>query len=288
MTAPTMLANGLGFTEGPVASHDGTVWITSITHGVIYRIDRDGSIIETVDTGGGPNGLTLAKDGTVYVAQNGGAWGGKPGVPGGIQCVQDGKVTQILEGQGLHAPNDLCFGPDGRLYFTDPRGAAPGREVDLEDATSVLPGRLYVCNRDGSNLEMLWEGPGLINGLAFGPGGDELFVAQTVSPHLVHVAPFKDGALGGFTEYLHGGVIIPDGFAIAANGTVWLAATHDDSVHAYDRSGTLIERIECGAGSLPTNVCFGLIDETNLYIAASGTEAVLRVDVETPGLPLYD
>jgi gluconolactonase len=280
-----VLAEGLGFTEGPLALGDGSVWVTSITHGALYRIDPNGKILDKVDTGGGPNGIAMASNGDLYVAQNGGHWGGKEGTRPGIQRVRDGKVEHILSGSGLSIPNDLCFGPDGRLYFTDPRGAAPGREIDQFDASANLPGRLYVCDRDGSNLELLWEEPSLINGLAFG-SPHELYVAQTATPHLIHRAEFIDGGLSDFDVFR---VLdfVPDGFAVAADGSLWLAATFDNSVQAIDPSGAVIERIDCGPGSTPTNVCFGAGDSNTLFITASERGAVMRVETPATGLPLY-
>src|SRR3546814_5073498 len=78
---------------------------------------------------------------------------------------------------GMAAPNDLCFGPDGRFYFTDPRAPA-----DPADRDSALPGRLYACARDGTGIELLHEGPRFINGLAFSARGEALFLAETAFP----------------------------------------------------------------------------------------------------------
>jgi len=42
MAEPRVVAEGLGFTEGPVWTRDGRLLVTSIDHGVIYEIDSDG------------------------------------------------------------------------------------------------------------------------------------------------------------------------------------------------------------------------------------------------------
>jgi gluconolactonase len=70
-----VIADGLGFTEGPVWLPDGRVALTSISHGCVYVVDPSGGPHQRIDTGGGPNGLACSADGTLYVAQNGGAWG---------------------------------------------------------------------------------------------------------------------------------------------------------------------------------------------------------------------
>jgi len=42
MAEPRVVAEGLGFTEGPVWTRDGRLLVTSIDHGVIYQIGAGG------------------------------------------------------------------------------------------------------------------------------------------------------------------------------------------------------------------------------------------------------
>lgn len=273
------LADGLGFTEGPVALADGSIWVTAIGSGMLYHIMPDGRIESQVHVGGGANGLTIDRDGVLYVAQNGGAWSEIKDRAAGIQRVINGKVDYIVT--GVDAPNDLCFGPDGRLYFTDPRAAA-----DPLDRDSALPGRLYACARDGSGLEMLHEGTRFINGLGFNPDGTRLFIAETCAPHRILSAPYHDGVVGEFEEFalLDGG--FPDGLAFAADGTLWVAATMDHSIQIFGTDGQLLRKIDCGPDSLPTNICFSLADPAAVYVTASGLGAVLRAPCDVRGVAL--
>jgi hypothetical protein len=73
-----VLATGLGFVEGPVQLPDGDVAVASITEGAVFRLAPDGAVRARIETGGGPNGLAVDADGAIYVAQNGGIWGGRP------------------------------------------------------------------------------------------------------------------------------------------------------------------------------------------------------------------
>jgi gluconolactonase len=276
-----VLASGLGFVEGPIALPDGDVVVTSITEGGLIRISPDGSVRARIATGGGPNGLALDGRGRWYVAQNGGIWGGQPGCPGGIQRVDDGLVEHLVS-DALETPNDLCFGPDGRLYFTDPRG-----ESAPPDPSSAKPGRLYACDPDGGGLELLLEGPRFINGLAFTPAADALYVVETALPHRVMRADWSPSGLGELEEVyvLQGG--FPDGLAVDTNGRLWVAATFDDSIHVVAPDGRLERKLACGEGALPTNCCFGGPDGRVLYVAASGAGAVLRAEVDARGLRLF-
>jgi len=67
----TMLATGLGFPEGPVVCHDGSVVLTEIRHGRSTRVFPDGSARVFSHTGGGPNGLASGPDGAFYLCNNG-------------------------------------------------------------------------------------------------------------------------------------------------------------------------------------------------------------------------
>ena len=53
-------------------------------------------------------------------------------------------VATAVAGLALEGPNDLAFGPDGRLWFTDPRGAADPARTTGRAASSPStwgPGR---------------------------------------------------------------------------------------------------------------------------------------------------
>ncbi len=54
MSDVTMLATGLGFPEGPVVCHDGSVVLTEIRHGRCTRVTPDGRTSVFSHTGGGP------------------------------------------------------------------------------------------------------------------------------------------------------------------------------------------------------------------------------------------
>src|SRR5262245_36446336 len=123
----TQIVDGLEFPEGPVWL-DGVLWFSGITGGRLSGRTPDGGVSRggrVGDTGGGPNGATAGGDGWIYVPQNGGMGRG-PRATRGIQRVAaDGTVEVVATAVGgytLDGPNDLAFGDDGRLWFTDPRG----------------------------------------------------------------------------------------------------------------------------------------------------------------------
>lgn len=278
MTAhPEVLLDDVGFVEGPAACDDGTVAFTSITQAAVYRRAVDGTV-KKVSTGGGPNGLTVGADGALFVAQNGGLYGGMEGTDPGIQRITRDDVEHLLtipDG----APNDLCFGPDGRLYFTDSRAAWDG-------AGPAPVGQLLSCSADGSDLVQLFDGLAFANGLAFDHEGAHLVVVESEPRRILIFEWSGTDGLGEPSEFCRlqsGG---PDGVAFDRDGHLWVAATTADAVEVYAPTGSLIARHDFGPGSMPTNCCFGVADPSNLYVTAAGTGQLLRLATSTTGAAL--
>ena len=104
-----IIAENVGFTEGPLVTQTGDVVFTSIDHGRLYKA-VDGRAESVAETGSGPNGAREGRHGCIYVAQNGGAWPARrwPHMTGGIQVVRPGGRVEYLT-QDPISPNDLCF-----------------------------------------------------------------------------------------------------------------------------------------------------------------------------------
>ena len=271
------LADGLAFPEGPVWDDaTGSLLFTEITAGRISRRTPDGSVRPVADTGGGPNGATLGGDGALYVTQNGGMTKA-PRVHGAIQRVgADGAVSTVVEqvaGVELEGPNDLAFGPDGRLWFTDPRGAADPRR-------NKLPGRLFVLDVPTGDGELVAEvGPVFPNGIAFTADGTLLW-SESFSHRIMRLADGGSPELVVELPERHH----PDGFCIGADGRLYVASTLAHCVSVVE-GDDVVDRLHCGdEGTLVTNCCFG---GTDLYVTESGLGTLWRFPVGVEGLPLH-
>ena len=61
-----VMATDLRFPEGPLAMADGSVILGEIAGGTVTRVMPDGTKTVVSAAGGGPNGLALGPDGTLY------------------------------------------------------------------------------------------------------------------------------------------------------------------------------------------------------------------------------
>lgn len=271
MSAGEIVASGLAFPEGPVW-RDGGLVFTEIYGGVVSRWTPDGAVELVAATGGGPNGAAVGPDGAYYITQNGGLTGAER-VTAGIQRIgSDGEVAMVLTevaGLPLDRPNDLAFGPDGRAWFTDPRGPA-------DPAQNDLPGRVFVVDLATGKGELALElGPVFPNGIAFLADGS-LVWTESFSRRVMRLTDDGPELLIELPER-HA----PDGLCVGQDGRLYVASTFAHCVSVVE-GGEIVERLMCGDGMV-TNCCFG---GTSLYVTESRRGTLWRFAVGQEGLGL--
>jgi len=277
----TILAEGLRFPEGPVWLGPRRVAFTEI-RGQCVSLWDDGSVRCIAVTGGGANGATLGPDGALYVANNGGLslghegrWTAPDPIPGRIQRVTlAGEVTDVaveLPGVPPNRPNDLCFGPDGLLYYTDPH--------NWEDLANLGVGRVARTTLDG-RVELVAEVPAFPNGIAFGPD-DRLYVAQSVTQKILVMESRPGTPIREHCTLPHG---YPDGFCFDREGGLYVAGSLGDVIVLFHPDGRVRDVIEMGDGTEPTNCCLG---DGVLYVTLSGTGQLVSIELPAEPLPLH-
>ena len=270
-----VIAENVGRTEGPVLRQNGELLFTSMDLGYLYRM-KGGKAEIFGDTGGSPNGATEAKDGRIYITQASGRHNPdttrRPLDTGGIQVVDtSGKVDWLT--QDPIAPNDLCFGPDGWLYFTDP--TRPKHGQDRRD-----DGRLFRIDVATGECVWLTSLPWYPNGLAFG-ADEKLYVASTGESRFARFT-VENGKLGKEETFCTMVSGRPDGFLFDADGNLTTAALPYGNqklaqIQVYDRAGKLVDTFEApDEGHRYTNVVLG--PEKVLYLTDVTGGRVLAID----------
>ena len=278
---PTVLAGGLEFPEGTVWLGPHRVAFTEIRGQRVSLWER-GAVRPIAHTGGGANGATLGPDGALYVANNGGLslghegkWTAPEPIAGRLQRVGlDGTVRDVaseLPGAPPNRPNDLCFGPDGLLYYTDPH--------NWEDLANLGVGRVARTTLAG-RVELVAEVPAFPNGIAFGPD-DRLYVAQSVTQQIL-VMDARPGT--SFTTHSTLPRGFPDGFCFDAAGRLYVAGSLGDVLVVFEPDASVRDVIEMGAGTEPTNCCLG---DGMLYVTLSGTGQLVSLPMPVEPLALY-
>lgn len=272
-----IVTSGAGFTEGPVITQDGHLICTSIDHGCLYRLGPAGPEVHAV-TGGGPNGAAEGPGGVIYVAQNGGRRPARrwPYVTGGVQAAGPGGRVDWVTTDPI-SPNDLCFGPDGLLYITDPT-RRPARD----------DGRIWRCDPGSGDAELLTSVPFYPNGIGFGLEDDALYVASTGQSAIVRF-PVGGGGLGRPEPFVTMSYGMPDGFAFSQDGNLVVAAVGQSGpgeIQTYDRSGRLVDVFRPSASAKVTNVA--LSGDGVLMVTDAEAGAVLAIrDWPERGLALH-
>src|SRR5258708_3329839 len=167
------------FIEGPSFDADGNLYIVDIPFGRIFKIAPDRKWSLVVEYEGWPNGLKIAADGRILVAD----------YRRGIMelDLRAGRMVPVLASRNselFRGCNDLHIASNGDIYFTD-QG-----QTGLHDPT----GRVYRLRTSGQ-LDCLMHTGISPNGLVLDSHEAVLFVAMT-RDNSVWRAPFmKDGSV---------------------------------------------------------------------------------------------
>jgi gluconolactonase len=276
----TVLSEDIGCAEGPVQLPDGDFAVVSVDCGILYRITPAGERTGLAMTGGGPNGLTVGADGTVFVAQSGGRRGLGPPfrrvMPGGVQAVRpDGGQDWIT--LDPISPNDLCFGPDGHLYVTDPTD-------ELRD------GRIWRVDVERRQAELLLSVDWYTNGIGFGLGDEYLYVTSTWEGR-VYRFPFDGGTLSKpevAFEVPHGH---PDGFAFDTEGNLVLGVLRrpgPTEIQTWTPKGELLDTFAPGHTASFTNLMITPDSRLVVTLYRGAPRGVLMIEPwPRVGLPLH-
>lgn len=226
-TQLTLVGKGFGFTEGPVWSPAGFLYVSDEKQNKIYRLYQDGHK-EAVISLGDPDGNTYDRQGHLIDCAS--------VLRAIIEITSEGRYTVLADryqGKKFNSPNDVIIGPDGVIYFTDPTLDLP------KNRKQEIPFRgVYRLDKAG-NIRLLTKDLTQPNGLAFSPDGKRFYVddSERCNIRLYDVAP--DGSIGNgrifATEPGHPDDGVPDGMKVDEQGNLFV--TGPKGIWVWDPQG---------------------------------------------------
>jgi gluconolactonase len=261
------------FLEGPSFDRDGNLWVTDIPYGRIFRISPAGEWTLAAEYDGWPNGLKIHRDGRIFLAD----------YRHGILCLDpaSGRVEPVLTSrytEHFRGCNDLVFGGDGRLYFTD----------QGQSGAHMPNGRVYRYDLGADRLDLLIDTGPSPNGLVLNGREDVLYVGMTRANAVWRLPLMEDGGVSkaGVFLQLSGGTG-PDGLAIGEDDGLFVAHVGMGSVWGFSPLGEPLWRIRSPAGLANTNLAFGGPDNRRLYVTESASGSILTADLPVAGRRMF-
>ncbi|MBI2205957.1 MAG: SMP-30/gluconolactonase/LRE family protein [Candidatus Rokubacteria bacterium] len=271
------LATGYGLIEGPVWRPGRGLYFSDVVNGGVFLLSPSGAGSTAIPHRRGIGGMALHATGGLVV-------GGR-----NIAFKRFGgdDTVVLLDSAALPGAvgfNDLTTDAAGRIYV----GSLAFRVVHGE---TPKPGHLHVIDLDGT-MRTISDGVMLTNGLGFSPDGTRLYHSDSRS-HLVRVYDVRaDGSVGGWRPFATvTPPAIPDGLAVAEDGSVWVALADGGVVLVLEPDGSERARLPVPL-PMVTSVCFGGDDLRDLYVVTGSRGGpgpncgtVYRTRVDVPGLP---
>jgi len=271
----------------------------------------------------GPEGITVGRDGNVYVTTFGFTNNSAVSAPGHLIVFRpDGQLVRdvVVAGSSSHLVG-LGFNPaTGDLIVLDFPNKAALKVDPVTGSSSIFmtatgnaflngltfdrEGNLYVSD---SVQGIIWKtgpqgGPGVpwvsdpllistgfppfgANGLGFNNSGKALFVANTGNSAIVKI-PVTNGAPGAPAVFING-ALTADGLTIDRHDNIWIASNQGDEVIGISPSGRAIARLGRFQGVTDEGLPRGLLFPSSLSFSLDGRILYvtnLALDVRLLGL----
>jgi gluconolactonase len=272
------LATGYTLIEGPVWDPARGLLFSDVHDGGVFCLAASGAVTPVIEHRRGIGGIALHQRGGLVVGGRNIAYKG-PAAAGTVVLLDSESAGG---GAGF---NDLTTDEAGRIYVGS-LGMSP-----FDAGAEPKPGALHVIDLDGS-ARTLWSGVKLTNGLGFSPDGKRLYHSDSRA-NIVGVYDVRaDGSVGERRVFARVEPGVPDGLAVAEDGSVWVASAGGGAVRVFDADGSERAPIPVPQPGV-TSLCFGGDDLRDLYVVtgtvggpSDHTGSVYRMDVDVPGLPV--
>jgi len=286
------------WTEGPVWTHDGSIFLAEIPANNIVRWTASGGATVFLHPSGytgsapykgpepGSNAMTLDATGRLTVAGHArrNVWRFESLDPHALITV----LADSYEGKKLNSPNDLIYKSDGSLYFTDPPYGLPTQGDSDPEKELKVNGVYRIPNASRQNpgappdrdkLQLVIGDLGRPNGIAFSPDEKYLYIAESGVKQWLRYRVLPDGSVTEKLMLLDASKDTrpgsPDGIKVDKEGNLYGSAPGGLWIISPDGKhlGTIAfpERV--------ANMTWGDADGKSLYITASTSLYRIRLKI---------
>ena len=265
-----LVAEGLGFAEGPASDHKGNLYFTDFPNNRVHRLSPSGELTIVVENSGQANGLMINRSGELFACQ----------MDGRLVAYSMDKPAKVrivaakYNGRAFNAPNDLVIDAAGGVYFTDP----PLEKTPLrQDRIAV-----YYVTVDG-HVSRLIDDLEFPNGVMLSPDEKTLYVVNSKSPQVMAYPVEGIGQIGEARVFCvlkqksNANMTGGDGLTVDAKGNLYIASPL--GIQVFDSTGTSLGAI--AAPKQPYNVTFGGPSGRTLFIAAESS--IYAAKMAVPG-----
>jgi gluconolactonase len=255
----TRFSSGYAYVSALAWSREGYLLVADAPAGKISRIDSKGTAVWRQDLRA--TGLAFGDKGDLYVAEG--------PLRRLVVLERKAKALEVVagawEGKPLNGPYSVAATRNGHVYFSDPAFASADLRRDLPyyGIYHVSPkGQMDVVAKLASR-------PG---GLAVSEDGKTLYAASVDERAVIAWSLDRNGVASGQRVFVNGLAGVPDGIALAPDGSVWIAA---GQVEVFSPEGKKLAQWEFA--DKPAQIEFGEDDLRTAFVSAGSIVYRLRI-----------
>jgi sugar lactone lactonase YvrE len=262
-----MFGSGLDHSEGICLAPDGNLYVGGEA-GQLYRVDPDGAVVELLTTGGFLLGLAADRESRIYA------------IDLTAKCVwriDPRDSSKEIWAEGFGVPNWGAFDSDGNYFISDSGG------------WGASDGKIWRISPGGKPEVWSSESCNFPNGLALSPDCSHLYVLESLPAALVEIPIEADGSAGSRRLLCDMGVSVPDGVALAEDGSFYIACYRPDAIFRWHPADGLTVFAEDPRGtvlSAPTNAVFTGPRRDVIVVPNLGRWHLTRIKVGVRGVQI--
>ncbi|HTF33609.1 MAG TPA: SMP-30/gluconolactonase/LRE family protein [Myxococcota bacterium] len=228
MKTPTVLLDGLAFSEGP-RWHDEKLFFSDMQDAKVLTVDLDGRVETVAEVPALPSGLGWLPDGRLLVVS-----------------MEDRRLLRFdpdgprevadLSSHATYHCNDMVVDSKGRAYIGNFGFDIHAEKIDFRKAEIVLVEPDGQVRTAASDLAFP-------NGTVITPDGRTLIVGESFGARLTAFDVAEDGSLSNRRVWAKLEKAVPDGICLDAEGAIWVASPISGAVLRVHEGGEVSERI---------------------------------------------